>query len=238
MLLPGKIELWALGDVLGKLLRAGVTGTLSLVESRGERAGLAHHVHLVGGSPAAVLSDGPRLGEMLAKSGVAEPKAVAAAVRKQDAGDARLVGELLSDLAASSPRSILDGLRAQTRARVDRLFGLGEARLAFRANALGDPELASLVRAARTAMPLQPNEFLHGRPRVRSGAPTLNEARSADLELLGLNVRASREEIRQAFKRLALKHHPDRARDDVDRAERNTLLARLAAAYSRLTQRA
>src|SRR5512139_2018554 len=134
MLLPGRIELWTLGDVLGKLLRAGVTGTLSLVELRGERSGNAHHVQLVAGSPAAVLSDGPRLGEMLAHTGAAEARAVAAAVRKQDAGDARLVGELLNEIAASSRRTILDGLRAQTRARVDRLFGLGEARLSFRAN--------------------------------------------------------------------------------------------------------
>lgn len=238
MLLPGKIELWALGDVLGKLLRSGVTGTLSLVEARGQRAGITHHVQLVDGSPRAVLSDGPRLGELLAQSGNAEVGAVAAAVKRQDAGDTRLVGELLHEIAASSQHRILDGLRAQTRSRIDRLFGLGEARLMFRANALGDAALASLARAARSAVPLDPQEFLHGRPRARAGAPTEHDTRARDLEFLGLSTRASREEIRQAFKRLALRHHPDRATDERDRTDRNTILARLAAAYSRLTQRA
>ncbi|NUO54978.1 MAG: J domain-containing protein [Polyangiaceae bacterium] len=108
----------------------------------------------------------------------------------------------------------------------------------FRANALGDAALASLVRAARTAVPLHPSEFLHGRPRARAGAPREHETRVRDLEILGLSTRASREEIRQAFRRLAHRHHPDRATDERDRTERNTILARLAAAYSRLTQRA
>ena len=238
MLLPGKIELWTLGDVLGKLLRSGVTGTLSLVEARGQRAGISHHVQLVDGSPRAVLSDGPRLGEVLAETGSAEPRAIAAAMRRQGDGDARLVGELLSEVAASPRQTILDGLRTQTRTRIDRLFGLGEARVTFRANALGDAALASLVRAARTAVPLHPAEFLHGRPRARAGAPREREARERDLELLGLSTRASREEIRQAFRRLAHRHHPDRATDESDRTERNAILARLAAAYSRLTQRA
>jgi len=235
MLLPSKIELWALGDVLGGLLRAGVSGTLSLIEAAGPRAGIAHHVQLVGGSPAAVLSDGPRLGEVLTRSGAVPVGAIAAAVKKQDAGDGRLMGEVLSELVVAPERTIVEGMREQTASRVDRLFSLGAARLQFRAAPIGDRALAALARAARSAMPLEPREFLHGRPRARTGAPSGPATREADAMLLGLNVRASREEIRHAFRRLVAKHHPDRATDDTDRARRNEVVARLVAAYSRLT---
>lgn len=238
MLLPGKIELWALGDVLGSLLRAGVSGTLSVIESTGRRAGAAHHLHLVGGLPAAVLSDGPRLGEVLERAGAAPAGAVSAAVRKQESGDRRLVGEVLSELVVAPHETIVEGMRAQTQARIDRLFSLGEARLQFRATALGDGALAALWRAARTARPLEAKDFLHGRPRRRSGAPSDASLREADVGLLGLTPRASREEIRQAFRRLVHQHHPDRASDEADRERRNTLVARLAAAYSRLTSSA
>lgn len=37
MLFPGTIELWTLGDVLGPLLRAGVSGVLELTVTMEER---------------------------------------------------------------------------------------------------------------------------------------------------------------------------------------------------------
>lgn len=235
MLLPGRVELWALGDVLGNLLRAGVSGTLSLVEATGRRAGTSHHVHLVGGLPAAVLSDGPRLGEVLEQRGAAPQRAIDAAVRRQEDGDRRLVGELLSELVVARHDEIAEGMRAQTQARVDRLFSLGEARLQFRATALGDGMLASLWRAARTAPVLQPKDYLHGRPRRRTGPPADAFLRDADAGLFGLTARSSKSEIKQAFRRLVHQHHPDRATDEQDRQRRNALVARLASAYARLT---
>ena len=234
MLLPGKIELWALGDVLGGLLRQGVSGTLSLIESTGRRAGTTHHVHLVGGLPAAVLSDGPRLGEVLADAGV-PARAVDTALARQAGGDKRLLGELLQDLVFAPRGSIAEGMRRQTKTRVDKLFSLGEASLRFHATAMGDTLLASLTRAARTARPLEANEFLHGRPRRRSGPPAEAPLREADMAALGLGPSATKEEVRQAFRRLVHLHHPDRARDDADREHRNGLVSRLVGAYARLT---
>jgi DnaJ-domain-containing protein 1 len=235
MLLPGKIELWALGDVLGGLLRAGVSGTLSLIESKGRRVGTTHHVHLVGGLPAAVLSDGPRLGEVLSESGALPARAVNAAIERQAGGDTRLLGELLQELVVAPQSSIAEGVRKQTKARVDRLFSLGEANLRFHATAMEGTVLASLSRAARTVRPLDASEFLYGRPRRRSGPPAEGPRRDNDLALLGLGSKASKDEIRQAFRRLVHQHHPDRAGDDAERRHKNAIVARLAAAYSRLT---
>ncbi|MCS6900126.1 MAG: DnaJ domain-containing protein [Myxococcales bacterium] len=46
MNLPGKLRLSTLGDLLGTLHRAGISGTLALREIRGATAGRCHHVHL------------------------------------------------------------------------------------------------------------------------------------------------------------------------------------------------
>ncbi len=234
MLLPSRIELWALGDILGRLLRAGVSGTLSLLESEGPRAGTAHHVELVEGAPAAVLSDGPRLGELLAATGAVRPRDVERAVGIQRGGDDRMLGELLLDV-TSAPPAVLESLRAQTRARIEQLFSLGRAQVTFRATTLGDRELTALRRAGRGARPLEPREYLHGRPRARAGDTSARAARAADLSLLGLGPSARQEEIRQAFRRLVHVHHPDFAREESERAERTATVARLAGAYHRLT---
>jgi hypothetical protein len=236
MLLPGKVELWALGDVLGAIHRSGLCGTLTLTETTGRRAGTPHHVYFVAGAPRAVASDGPRLGEVMRGAGAVRAREVDLAIFRQQRGDRRLFGELIREVGSPSAEAVAAGLRTQTRERLDRLFSLGEARLTFRATTLGDAELAKLARAAQGAAPLEPREFLHGRPRARVRPPRPEDERAADLALLGLGAGASPDLVRRTFKRLVLAHHPDRAQTEADRRTRNAELAKLAAAYSRLVR--
>jgi hypothetical protein len=49
MQLPGSLSQSTLGDLLGNLHRAGVSGTLDLRETKGPRAGTVHRIHLLAG---------------------------------------------------------------------------------------------------------------------------------------------------------------------------------------------
>jgi hypothetical protein len=49
MQLPGSLSQSTLGDLLGNLHRAGVSGTLALRETKGPRAGTIHRIHLLAG---------------------------------------------------------------------------------------------------------------------------------------------------------------------------------------------
>ena len=54
MQLPGTLSASTLGDLLGSLRRAGLSGTLELREKKGPKAGALHRIHLLGGLVAAV----------------------------------------------------------------------------------------------------------------------------------------------------------------------------------------
>lgn len=233
MLLADRLARSTLGDVMAQLFRARASGVLVLEESLGARAGVRHAVHLVEGTPRAVDSDGPRIGEVLAGRGDLDPAIVATAVRRKRGGDDRLTGELLCAL-GSSPEVVSVGLAQQTRARLEPLFHLGDARLWFRAALFDDVAPRAWVRAARGARGLGPEDFLHGRPRARqrSSAPACD--RLTDLRVLGVPATAGAATIRDAFKRRVLELHPDRAADEDDRRVRTQALARVVAAYQRL----
>lgn len=57
MQLPGNLSQSTLGDLLGTLHRAGVSGTLALRETKGPRAGTLHRIHLLTGLVNAVELD-------------------------------------------------------------------------------------------------------------------------------------------------------------------------------------
>jgi len=244
MFLPSQLARSTLGDVLGGLLRARANGVLSVTESAGSRAGIAHAVHLVDGAPRAVASDGAPLGQLLADAVPLAASHLDAAIARQEGGDDRLFGELLCELGWAQ-ESILEAMRRQTRERLATLFSLTRATLRFHAALFSDVVPEAWVRAARTAPSLSAAEFLHGRPRARARpecaqqndiAPsTLHEDRRQALGLLGLDQSADAIAIRSAFKRHVLATHPDHATSDQDRLERTRILARLTAAYQRLS---
>jgi hypothetical protein len=232
MLLPGTIELWTLGDVLGPLLRAGVSGVLELEVTRGADIGSAHRVHLRSGAPARVVSPGPRLGDFLVAGGV-EEEAVDAAIARQRSGDSRLFGELLADLVGPGPSRdlVTTAVRAQTRSRLDRLFRMGTARLRFRTLGFGKETAA---RDIAESPALDPEEFLHGRPRARD--KRTENAKGDALRALGVAPNAPRSIVRQTYRQRVLELHPDRAKTEEDRLERTRALAKLTSAYHLLTK--
>jgi DnaJ-domain-containing protein 1 len=225
-----------LGDVLGTLLRGRATGFLELGEARGPRSGKRHFVFLTSGRPSAVVSDGPALGEILRRGGAVGDEALTKAHEAKRRGDARLTGELLCDLGSVDLSAVERGMAEQTRTRLDRLFALREAELRFHATRLGDGLVPLPLRAAFGAPQLGPEEFLFGRPRKRPRSPRALDARRDALALLGVDAGATREDVRKAFKRLALELHPDRAADGDERRTREARLARVTAAYALLTR--
>lgn len=236
MMLPGKLDRSTLGDVLGTLLRGRATGFLELGEAKGPRAGKRHYVFLSSGRPTAVVSDGPAIGEILRREGAVDDRTLASAHEAKRRGDDRLTGELLCDLGSVDFATVERGMATQTRTRLDKLFGLAQAELRFHVARLGDSLVPLPLRAAFGAPMLGPEEFLFGRPRKRVREPRVLDARRDALATLGVEGEASPEEIRKAFKRLALEVHPDRASDNTDRRERETRLARITAAYALLTR--
>lgn len=250
MLLAGPLSNTTLGDILGQLHRARATGVLTLEETRPTPT--KHAIHVVAGRPRAVASRGPRLGEVIgrkeptkvARSDAADASAqwdqpshgdrVEQALRMQQAGDPRLLGELLRELGVSAVR-VEESLHAQTRDRLEPLYRLPEARVAFHAALFDDVVPRSWVRAARAARGLSPSEFLYGRPRARSRSECLESERSEALRLLGVRSDDDPGTVRNAYRRRVLELHPDRVKSEEEKLVRTRALARLTAAYHRLT---
>lgn len=234
-MLPGKLERSTLGDVLGTLLRGRATGFLELGETTGARTGRLHYVFLSSGRPAAVASDGPALGEILRQAGAVGQETLARVTQAKREGDERLTGELLCDLGSLEMADIDRGMARQTTTRLDRLFSISTAQLRFRVTSLGDTGVPLPLRAGFAAPQLEPSSFLHGRPRARERQPRAIDARRDAFETLGLHPGASADEVRRAFKRLALELHPDRAEAGADRSELARKLGRVTAAYALLS---
>ena len=141
----------------------------------------------------------------------------------------RPYGQRLVDAQLVSQQDVISALRVQQRDRLERLFKVGDARLAFRV----------ARKQRREALPLGPSEFLHGRPRAREATRGGDVIRRRDpsrlraLATLGLGEDASSEQIQRAFRRLAASAHPDRFPEAS--AEQRALLLRrfaeLSAAY-------
>jgi hypothetical protein len=232
---PTSLESTTLGDVLGQMMRSSASGALYLVETGNARAGRAHRVHLRDGRPVVVASEGDRIGELLASRGLVDEEAVQRASAHQRLGDRRLFGELVAALSAAPPRDVEACLHAQTRARLDRLFGLEGAQLSFFATNFEGGLEGAFGRAARAASPLSPADYLHGRPRRRgTGRRPAMRGDEPDTVLLGVAPDATAEALRRAFRKRAFELHPDRAENASDRAVRQQLLAKVSAAYHRL----
>lgn len=219
MHLPGRLRATTLGDLLGALHRASVTGTLELAEDRGR----SHRVHLACGLVIAVELDGasPSLAEILRSERAVGDDVLRRSLLRSMASR-RLHGEVLIDEYRLSPSVVGSALRRQVLARLAALDRLTDARLAFRV----------AVRRPRGTIhdaPLEPREFLHGRRRARErgSPPPPTAAIPSPWGVLGLPPGADLSEVKRAFRQLARTFHPDvhpHATDD----ERRALQARFS----------
>ncbi|HEY5961299.1 MAG TPA: DUF4388 domain-containing protein [Polyangiaceae bacterium] len=213
MQLQGRLRLTTLGDLLGALLREGVSGTLQLIEERGPTAGRTHSIHLVRGRIVQVESPvfRQRLGDLLTELGWMREGETNALLADAQAHGCPF-GQLLVELGIVPVDILSHALREQIRQVLEPLFLLEDARIAFRVTQARRRELD-------VQQPLTPEEYLVGRPRARDrspvcdGRPTTDShtaARRRDLLILGLGPVADDAAIRSAFRRLARMLHPDR----------------------------
>jgi hypothetical protein len=238
--IPGKLSETTLGDVLGALLRARVTGLVRLRETPANGAGREHRVFLARGEVVAVETDSrvPVLGEILMQHGLLDARGQRRIRQRLTAGPGRPIGEILVEEGYVSRDVIGAALRKQLRSKLDALFQIREATLSF--------HVACLAPACPVA-PLAPREFLRGRPRARdrqgsrfdyrarrSATPVRADNRRASaLSLLGLDETATVQEVTKAFRQIATKIHPDRhvhASEDERRALAEQFAA-VSAAY-------
>jgi hypothetical protein len=215
MQLSGRLRLTTLGDLLGKLLREKLTGTLELTEEKGPRAGRVHRLHLHLGHVVQADTDQTvqRLGEMLAEDGWFELRALEDYVRSAQARNVPL-GQWLVDSGTVPAAAVVEAVVHQIRMRLDALFNVEDARVTFR---LVQPRRRELDAPRR----LEPREYLVGRPRARdrdresattstsTRFVTLTKERERDLRMLGLGPSATDADVRSAFRRLARALHPD-----------------------------
>ncbi len=131
------------------------------------------------------------------------------------------------------PRAVEDTMERQTRARLEPLYALPDARVRFHSALFDDVAPRAWVKAARAARPLSPSAFLHGRPRAKPRDTAADERREL-LRLLDVAEGASAATLREAFKRRVHELHPDRPMNDEQRATRTKTLARLLGLYQRI----
>jgi len=136
-------------------------------------------------------------------------------------------------------------LALHVREALEIMFALEDAAITFR---------TARPLSVRPA-PLHPRDFLHGRPRARdrgkAGAasakqgheetppprsgvrPVFDEARDRARRVLGLSVTAAPDEVRRAFRKMAITLHPDRLGEGSAAEQRSRALrfAELSAAY-------
>lgn len=241
MRLPGRLRETTLGDLLGLMHRARLSGVLELVEREGTSSGRRHRIHLESGLIAGVESalPVPRLGEILRAQGLVGDHVLRKLTRGLIEAPGRLAGEILVEDVALAPSLVGAALRRQLRMRLDALFGLEDASVRF--------HVARPPKEAERAVPLSPREFLHGRkrwrerkpaseprPRQRAAPATGRErARARALSVLGLRDTADRAAVLRAFRQLASKVHPDRhpSASPEQKAELLQQFAELSAAY-------
>ena len=248
MYLPGRLGTTTLGDILGALHRERVSGVLELTETEGLGSGRVHRVHVVSGLVVDVDTSlrVTRLGDILKAAGVLGADAARRLTRQLLGAPDRRCGEILVSDGLVPPDAVARALRQQTRARLEALFSLRDARVSFH-----------LSRYAQRPSAFGPEEFLHGRPRRRDGeraAPAIQNddwvrpdprppaRRGADSEaraVLGLPDDADVSSVHQAFKRLAVRMHPDRFphADPARKAELVRRFAAISAAYHAIMAR-
>lgn len=244
MILPGKLGVTTLGDLLGALHRAGATGTLELVE-RGAPA--RHFIHFERGLVRGVQTPRGRvrLGELLAQDGRIAPERLDELGVSLPAPSNKRIGRVLVERGVASPIAVSRALRRQSQRQLEALFEVAHAEVRFHALCPG-------LESARVA-PFGPDEFLHGRRRARerraSTCPPSNHGRGGAsddweraraLRVLGLEEGADARSIARAFRRLAAEAHPDRhPRSSSEQARAfKRRFAELSAAYHYLARSA
>ena len=239
--ISGRLSETTLGDVLGSLYRAKVTGVVRLTEVAGPSAGRTHAIYLSSGevvavdTPARVLA----LGEILRQRGLLDRAAHRRLALRLATGRSRKVGEVLVEECRISPAVVGAALRQQLRARLDAVFALEEALVSFH---------VACAHAANPVPPLAPGDYLHGRPRARDRGARIGRRgddpirrrnagrRSEALTLLGLDEDASLSDVTRAFRDLASQVHPDRHQGapELERRAMEQRFAALSAAYHAL----
>jgi hypothetical protein len=168
MILPSRLSATTLGDLLGRLHRQRTTGTLEFSELWAPPGGppATHRVHLFCGLVSGVETalPAPPLGELLRREGFLADAALRVLLRRLGNGDPRRTGEILVAERMADADLVEAALRVQIRIKLDALFGLEDAAVTFRT------ARPSKV-AARRVLPLEPRDFLHGRPRSRDLCP-------------------------------------------------------------------
>jgi DnaJ-domain-containing protein 1 len=244
MQLPGRLKATTLGDLLGSLHRAQVSGTLELVEPSGR----AHRVHLATGLVTAVEVDraAASLGEILRSQEEVDDDVLRRSLLRAMASQ-RLHGEVLVKDFRLSPEVVDRALRQQLAARLQMLDELVDAQIFYRVT-------VRPPRGALTDEPLRASEFLAGKRRARDRRPELESGTyrssrpssgfpgSVDMQrlvayrALGLSAGAASDEVKRAYRRLVREYHPD-LHPEATSDERRTLSTRFAevtAAYRSL----
>jgi len=235
MILPGRLRLTTLGDLLGAVYRDGATGVLELTEASGSRAGRTHRIQVVTGFVAAVETAIPtaRLGTILERQGAVSGEALRLLPARLARFPGKRTGELLVASGDATRAAVDDALAEQRGERLDRLFELEDARVAFR---------VARPPGADPLDPIGPAEFLHGRERLRDrdgqsrAGVRRDPVRARALSTLGLGDAADGADVQRAFRQLASRLHPDRF-PRASGSERRDLMRRFAevsAAYHAL----
>jgi DnaJ-domain-containing protein 1 len=214
MILPGRLAATTLGDLLGTLYRARVSGALELAEPRGR----IHQVFVRQGLVYAVVYDGaaPELGQFLRRNRAADDDTLRRALLRA-MSSRRLHGEVLMRDFRVDAGLVAEALREQLLDRLARLEGIGDASVTFRLR-------ATLPRGAEPEDALGSCEFLRGRKRAREDA--VDPLRERALVTLGLGAGASLEDARRAYRQLVRELHPDLMQGQSD-AERQRLGKRM-----------
>jgi hypothetical protein len=236
--IAGRLSDTTLGDVLGALARARVTGLVRLTETTGPTSGRVHGIYLSSGALTAVESQAVimPLGEILRQRGLLDGTTSHRLLLRLSSSDKR-TGEILVEERLISPQVLGAALRQQLRARIEALFRLPDALISFHV-ACSPP--------SAVAAPLPASEYLSGRPRARdrdAAVPTSARApqptvsrRVEALRLLGLGEGASVAEVTQSFRDLASRLHPDRyaGASEGERSAAERKFAQLSRAYHML----